>query len=350
VFEYIGAVHIHSHCSDGSGSLRQIVRAARLAGADFIVISDHNNMSIRKEGSSGWHDGVLVLIGEEVSPHYNHYMAIGIEEEIVPNQESAQANIDAVARQGGIGFLAHPFAFRRRSNGWVARLDRLIGLDVTVYPWRDLHVKRFDGIEVWQYMYDWVKSVNSFNIFAHVLAPERFITGPTAETLKLWDEANARRKVVGIGTLDAHAKPRVLGMFPICSYRYLMGTIRTHIICPEPFTGESMADERSVIEALRYGSCFFANDRVADSSGFRFYIKSGGVTYQMGDKCALADDTELCVILPRDGEIRVIRDGAPVSVTHGESLCRNVRAGGVLRVEARIKGKPWIFSNAIHVT
>ncbi len=348
MFEYVGAVHIHSRYSDGSGSFSQIVKAARRAGAEFIVISDHNNMSVRKEGSSGWHDGVLVLIGEEVSPYYNHYTAIGLKDEIAPNQDSAQANIDAVARQGGLGFIAHPFAFRRPSRG-SAWLDRLLGLKITVYPWRDLQVKRFDGIEVWQYMYDWVESVNSFNIFAHVIAPERFITGPNTETLKLWDEINATRKVVGIGTLDAHAKPRILGMFSVCSYKYLMGTVRTHILSPEPFTGASLTDERSVIEALRYGSCFFANDRTADSSGFRFYIRSGGATYQMGDKCELADDTELCVILPRDGEIRVIRDGMPVSVTHGESLCRNVRVGGVLRVEARIKGKPWIFSNAIYV-
>ncbi|HUT03089.1 MAG TPA: CehA/McbA family metallohydrolase [bacterium] len=348
MFEYVGAVHIHSRYSDGSGSLRQIVKAARRAGVEFIVISDHNNMSVRKEGSSGWHDGVLVLIGEEVSPYYNHYMAIGIKDEIAPNPDSAQANIDAVAHQGGIGFIAHPFCYHRPSPGW-AWLDKLLRLDVTVYPWRDLRVKRFDGIEVWQYMYDWVKSVNSFNIFAHVIAPERFITGPNPETLRLWDEACATRKVVGIGTLDAHAKPRILGMFPICSYKYLMGTVRTHILVPEPFGGTSLTDERSVLESLRRGCCFFANDRTADSAGFRFYIKSGGATYQMGDECELADDTELCVILPRDGEIRVVRDGVLVLVTNGESLCRNVRASGVLRVEARIKDKPWIFSNAIYV-
>ena len=138
-------------------------------------------------------------------------------------------------------------------------------------------------------------------------------------------------------------------MFPVCSYKYLMRTVRTHILAPEPFTGASLTDERSVIESLRRGRCFFANDRTADSTGFKFYVKSGGATYQMGDKCELADDTELCVILPRDGEIRIVRDGALVSVTNGESLCRNVLAGGVLRVEARIKGKPWIFSNAIYV-
>jgi len=348
MFEYTGAIHIHSRYSDGSGSLRGIIKAARRARADFIVITDHNNMKIRKEGSSGWHDDILVIIGEEISPRYNHYMVIGIEKEVPPDEMSAQRNIDAVAEQGGLGFVAHPFCYHRPSPGW-AWLDRLLKLDVTVYPWNDLDVDGFDGIEVWQYMYDWVKSVNSFNIFAHVIAPGCFITGPNAQTLKMWDELNVTRKVVGIGTLDAHAKPRVLGMFPACSYKYLLGTVRTHILTPEPFARASMMDEQTVIDALRHGRCFFANDKVADSTGFRFYVKSEGTTYQMGDQCPLGDDTELVVIVPQEAEIRIIHNGKLVSAAHGESLCRRVSRCGVLRVESRLKNKPWIFSNPIYV-
>jgi len=134
MFEYTGAIHIHSRYSDGSGSLRGIIKAARRARADFIVITDHNNMKIRKEGSSGWHDDILVIIGEEISPRYNHYMVIGIEKEVPPDEMSAQRNIDAVAEQGGLGFVAHPFCYHRPSPGW-AWLDRLLKLDVTVYPW-----------------------------------------------------------------------------------------------------------------------------------------------------------------------------------------------------------------------
>jgi len=165
----------------------------------------------------------------------------------------------------------------------------------------------------------------------------------------MWDELNVTRKVVGIGTLDAHAKPRVLGMFPACSYKYLLGTVRTHILTPEPFARASMMDEQTVIDALRHGRCFFANDKVADSTGFRFYVKSEGTTYQMGDQCPLGDDTELVVIVPQEAEIRIIHNGKLVSAAHGESLCRRVSRCGVLRVESRLKNKPWIFSNPIYV-
>lgn len=348
MYEYTGAIHIHTRCSDGSGSLKTIIEAARRAGTDFIVISDHNNMGIRKEGNSGWHNDILVIIGEEISPHFNHYMAVGIEKEILPDETCAQSNIDAVTRQGGLGFVAHPFARHRpcSASSW---LDKLLRLDVTVYPWDDFDAEDFDGIEVWQYMYDWVKSLNSFNVLAHMVFPNRFITGPDAETMRMWDEANMRRKVVGIGTLDAHGKPSILRMFPVCSYRYLLGTVRTHILTPSPFAGSRTADEQTVIEALRHGRCFFANDELGDSSGFRFYFKSEGTTYQMGEQCPLRDETELLVMAPQEAEIRVMLDGKLLSTAHGESLCRSIHSSGVVRVEARLADKPWIFSNPIYV-
>ena len=138
-------------------------------------------------------------------------------------------------------------------------------------------------------------------------------------------------------------------MFPACSYKYLLGTVRTHILATAPFTRASMMDEQTVIDALRHGRCFFANDKVADSRGFRFYTKSDGVAYQMGDQCPLGDEQELMVIVPQDAEIRVMRDGKLVSTTRGESLCRRIGSCGAFRIEARLKNKPWIFSNPIYV-
>ena len=347
MFEYAGAIHIHSHCSDGSGSLKTIVKAARRAGAHFIVISDHNNMKIKRERRSAWSDDVLVIVGEEISPRYNHYLALGIQDEIPPNQESAQANIDAVASQGGVGFISHPFA-THKAQPTCKRLDKLLGLDVTVYPWDDLDVEGFDGIEVWQYMYDWVKHVNTFNAVTHAIAPGRFITGPDHRALAMWDAVNLKRKVVGIGTLDAHAKPRVLGMFKACSYRYLFSTIRTHILLPKELTGDAEEDEAEVIASLRYGSCFIANDSLADASGFGFQIRSGGFRYQMGDECPLYN-AELFVVLPRDGEIRILCNGLLIFSREGGSLCMPISHAGNYRIEARLNGRPWIYSNMIYV-
>lgn len=349
MFEYSGSIHIHSRHSDGSGSLPTIVEAARQAGPDFIIISDHNNMSIREEGAPGWFGDLLVLIGEEVSPPFNHYLAIGLKEPIEPNYENTQANIEAVAAQDAIGFIAHPFPFHQAypKGSRLAWLSKKV--DSALYPWRDWNVNGFTGMEVWQYMYDWMKFMNHFNAITHIVAPQRFMTGPTPRTIRTWDELNKRRKVVGIGVVDAHGRPSMLRILPVFSYRYLFSTVRTHILTHEPFTCDVENDERVVVSALRHGSCFFANDRVADSSGFRFYLRSDGVPYYMGDECLLGEEMEIMVILPEDGEIRIICDGKLIVASTGESLCKTIEQRGSYRVEVRRKGRAWIFSNPIYV-
>ena len=65
---YKGAVHIHTRYSDGSGGMGEIIEAAQRAGLDFIVISDHNKLDAKYDGWEGWHDGVLVIAGAEVTP------------------------------------------------------------------------------------------------------------------------------------------------------------------------------------------------------------------------------------------------------------------------------------------
>ena len=39
-----GAVHVHSDLSDGSSSVWEIVNAARFAGLDFVVLTDHDDV------------------------------------------------------------------------------------------------------------------------------------------------------------------------------------------------------------------------------------------------------------------------------------------------------------------
>src|SRR5215210_1104399 len=73
-------VHLHSLYSDGTGTVPEIARAAGVAGADVVLLTDHDTLEARRRDEEGWHDGVLVLVGEEVSPPgRNHYLAFGIE-------------------------------------------------------------------------------------------------------------------------------------------------------------------------------------------------------------------------------------------------------------------------------
>jgi predicted metal-dependent phosphoesterase TrpH len=79
--EYVGAIHIHSTYSDGSGTVDEIIKAAQEVGLDYIVLTDHNTMRARKEGKEGWHDKTFLLVGAELNDkrNLNHYLALGID-------------------------------------------------------------------------------------------------------------------------------------------------------------------------------------------------------------------------------------------------------------------------------
>ncbi|HEY3251879.1 MAG TPA: PHP domain-containing protein, partial [Ignavibacteria bacterium] len=89
MYEYSGAIHIHSVYSDGTGKIEEIAKAASDSGLDFIMMTDHNTLQPRKDGYEGWKNNVMVIIGYEVNDvkNKNHYLAFGIDEVIGSYQE-----------------------------------------------------------------------------------------------------------------------------------------------------------------------------------------------------------------------------------------------------------------------
>ena len=104
-------VHLHSTHSDGTGTVRQIARAAARARADVVLLTDHDTLEAKRRGEEGWYDDVLVLAGEEVSPlGRDHYLAFGIDTVIRHRGLDACGIARAVRDAGGFGFAAHPFS------------------------------------------------------------------------------------------------------------------------------------------------------------------------------------------------------------------------------------------------
>ena len=113
-----GNIHTHTTRSDGDSEPEVAVDWYRRNGYDFLVLTDHNHVTLLEHGS-GAVQGPLMIPGEEVSVELNrgetsiHLGAIGISSyvepvdagEIVP---TLQANIDAVHAAGGIVSLNHP--------------------------------------------------------------------------------------------------------------------------------------------------------------------------------------------------------------------------------------------------
>jgi len=347
MFEYVGAIHMHSVFSDGSGEVPQIAKFADEVGLDYIILTDHNTLRALEEGYENWYGNTLCLVGSEINDkeNKNHYLAFGINK-TYSTRISAKEYVRKIKEDGGIGFLAHPHEKREHMKEHPA------------YPWVEWDTEDFNGIEIWNHMSEWMENLTEDNKYQAFLHPLRTIAAPQNETLKLWDELNLKRKVVGIGGVDAHAhKYNLLGFLEveIFPYKVLFKSIRTHILLkneliPDKSEESIQHSKTAIYNALADGKCFFANDYHADSKGFRFFAEADDKIYHMGDSINSSSKIKLRVLLPvEEAEIKLIRNGKEISDTLGNSADFFIERDGVYRVEVYIHSKAWIYSNHIRI-
>jgi hypothetical protein len=337
LYEYIGVLHVHSTHSDGTLSVPDIAHCAEQVGLDFLVIHDH--MTLGGLPEQGWYGGTLVIVGCEIHDREkrNHYLAFGLSK--IPDSQDPQQYIDAVNRVGGFGFIAHPYDVRRRF------------VDQPSYPWTRWDVDGYQGIEIWNYMSQWMGSVWRFNTWYRVLFPDRSVGNPRKAVLELWDKLSRDRKTVGIAGADAHALAKKWGpfRFVLYPYRTLFSRLRTHVLLDRQMSGDAAADSERVLVALREGRCFVSNRRWGDGYGFRFWAERGGNVAQMGDEIELGEGVTFGVALPEEGEIALLLNGEVFEKAWGCSLKTTVRQPGAYRVEVRRRRRTWILSNHIRV-
>ena len=346
MFEYIGAIHMHSTFSDGTGDVSEIAKYADEVGLDFILLTDHNTLRALDEGYEKWYGKTLLLVGVELNDkeNKNHYLAFGINEAFT-TRTPAIKYVAKVKEHGGIGFLAHPHEKRTKKEH-------------PAYPWTEWSSEDFTGIEIWNHMSEWIENLTEENKYRSFLHPLRTVTAPPKETLKVWDELNQKRKVIGIGGIDAHAhKYNLVGFLEveIFPYKVLFKSIRTHILMDEEIKkGKSNKDVEKakwkIYNALRDGKCFFANDYVAESKGFRFFAEQKGKKYQMGDNIPDAKNVCMKVLLPsQSSEIKLFRNGHLIESLQGIDAEFEVNKKGAYRVEIFKENRAWIYSNHIRI-
>ena len=313
-------IHVHSTWSDGTGTVPQIMRAAKRAGVDVVLLTDHDNLRAREHGQEGWHDDVLLLVGEEITPPNNHFLAFGTEEHTVKSGRTPAEVCQAVEAAGGFGFAAHPFSegsalFRRRG-----------------IPFEDLDC--VSGVELWSFVNDTGEAVKRYrDVVRFLTSPNRFIDHPPARNLRRWDELNRVRPVVGIGGLDAHQVGIRVGRWVplrLMSYQRSFRHIRTHVwIDGEP-------SRETVFAALREGRCYIAMDSLAPARGFTFERDGDRITART----------------PQPARLRLLRDGTEVASANGDRLDHAAEGPGAHRVEAYLhrygRERTWILSNPIH--
>ncbi|NJN19275.1 MAG: CehA/McbA family metallohydrolase [Oscillochloris sp.] len=342
-FAYPGAIHIHTTYSDGTGTFPEVIAAARAAGLRWILVTDHDTL----EGApfAGWHDELLVIVGHEITPDRNHFLALNVNE-VVSNSHAPQDYVDEVYARGGFGIIAHPD-------------ERVANAHKQIYRWDDWTVDgprnregRVVGIELWNIMSDWGENLTELNKLAHVLNPRLGIGGPTPATLAWWDRLNMLgRRTFGIGGVDVHAfKAKApWGEAVIFPYQWMFGTLTNYLRLDQPLHEDAQQATDQVYAALTGGRSYFVNRLDGDAPTIIFNACRGDEHYSIGDTIRLEQRPLLIEAdVGADAYIRLIADGE-VLTSAVRRLRQTIDRTGVYRLEAYWGGKAWLFANPIYV-
>lgn len=162
---YAGDLHSHSHHSDASGSLEDLVRFARRGRLDFLAVSDHNTVS-HLPYLAACPDDLLLLPGMELTTYAGHLNVWGLDQMADFRCQTVEAILATLELAGARGWLRSPSHPAYPGLGWA------FGYDLP-----------FDCLEV--------------------------LHGPSAErnreTLAVWDAMlRAGRAVIAVGGSDYH--------------------------------------------------------------------------------------------------------------------------------------------------
>lgn len=347
MYTYPGNIHIHSTHSDGSGTITDIVSAAASAGLSFIIINDHETLAGLPEEAIC--RGVLVLVGTEINKEKNHYLALGINNPVSPDDENPQKVIDRVRQAGGIGFIAHPFD---RGSRYIEKGK--------AFPWKDWPVFGFNGIEIWNFSSHWRGLHPSLfrTLYWFFFNRKGAMKGPPRRLLRLWDCYNRNgHRVVAIGGSDAHAFSYRLFFFStiIFTYRYIFSTINTYVVMTEKLSSNFKEAKEQVIGALRAGCCYTAYESLGKAKDFSFTALSNGDPTLMGGELRLEKNIRLLIKAPgKRSLIRLIRNGKLLLEEKESVINYETTMAGVYRVEVYYRpyfgrARPWIYSNPIYI-
>lgn len=324
--DYTGIIHVHTAYSyHSTGSFEEVADAAKRADADFVVITNHNNLGGLAEKKEGFYGNVLMLIGAELDTPTGHLAVFGIQKEIDPRQDTKKI-LKEIKKAGASAFICHP--------------------DLKLNPWTDWSLIPFArGIEIYNLPAAMVENgVLKMGLKALVLSPHffmsTFLNRPDA-ALKRWDEILAKRRFVGIGSVDAHQRFRIFGR-PIDGYNAMFEVVQTHALAAD-------LSRQAIFDALHKGHVYVGFDLVEPVRNFLFMAETPKKAVIMGDEINDSEDLRLRVFLPREADIHVLKDGKLWKRAKGNSWESQAAGPGVYRVEVYLKNKFWIFSNPIYV-
>lgn len=342
-YNSLGAIHIHSVYSDGTGDIDSISNAAKKAGLDWIIVTDHNSFEI----DEGIYNGVYVIKGEEISPKdENHYLALGINKYIQPNTD-AKHNVEAVKLNGGFGFAAHP------NEGVNSQGSPRLNKHQPI-KWTNKNI-RPDGVEIWNWFSEWADNLNDKNIFTLAyafLCKNKLVKSANSNVLFWWDNLNnvSEKIVPAIGGIDAHALKIKDYIIPVTvfSYEFMMRTIANCVSLEEPLSENFEKAKEQILEAVKAGRNLIINRAVSKEIPV-IKISNKNQIVTSGESISLDNETLLNVKTKKKGSIKIFHNGKEIKSVISNGIKMLLNEVGKYRVEIKFGERGFVYSNPILV-
>ncbi|MCM8817923.1 MAG: hypothetical protein NC915_00325 [Candidatus Omnitrophica bacterium] len=332
--EICGVIHVHFPLKKGKYYIPFIANEGKKAGLDFVILTSHTPKKKWKYRDlfkfEGYYDDLLIIKGEEIDERKkNHLIIIG-------EKKWTNETIERILkREDLVKLVAHPYGkhrlfFVKKNYSWKR--------------WKE----NFDGIEVWSLLFQWADKTRIYNVPVRYLKFPYNVDVPEKIILEKWDKLNSERKVIGFAGLDIHSLPFYFRVFDFRrSFRYknVFKTLRNHIYLKEKLTGDFQIDKEKVLNAIRNGNLFFANDFLNDSCGFYFGEKYG--KYLSGEEGKIGDI--ILIRNPVSAKTKLLRNGRVIEEGTIKEKEIKIEKEGNYRVEVYWNDKNWIFSNYIYI-
>jgi hypothetical protein len=345
----LGAYHVHSSRSDGTGTVDDIAAAAQRAGLQFVIVTDHGD-GTRPIDPPAYRHGVLCLDGAEISSFDGHIVALDLRQASpYPLAGEGRDVVEDIQRLGGRAVLAHPDSPKEALR------------------WRGGNVP-FDGIE-------WVNADSEWRddtpgrlaaVFARALVrPAESIVSLFARptrTFQRWDTALRARPVFGLAAVDAHAniawveneeprQHRTALRRP--SYESMFRVLSQAVMLDQPLSGDAAADATRVWNAIAAGRTYSVTRAIAGAAALTFEAQRDGEVVRIGGTLGIgpASPSVRAAVAGADiARVTLLRDGQLVASGRGSVAIANA-GPGAYRVEVFYPGQdfPWLVSSAIRV-
>ena len=368
-----GAFHVHTNRSDGLSSPYEIEAAAARAGLKFVVFTDHGD-GTRPPDPPAYRSGVLCLDGVEISTNGGHYIALDMPAAPYPLAGEARDVVEDVRRLGGFGIAAHPDSGKPqlRWREWAAPFDGVEVLNLDT-GWRLWAEQARAPAGKWP-----ARRHLAAAILNYPFRPSETIAGliRSGEGLMYqWAAVAARRPVVAIAGVDAHARLDLRDdpvdtryALPLPAYEASFRVLSIRVRPERPLTGDAAADGAAIMRAIRAGHLYTAVDAVATPPSFEFAATSDRGSAREGDRLdpggpvtlrvrsnappgfttIVWDGTRMVGAEHHEQEITVpLPQGEPA--TYWVEIRAPGRPRGAWGGRTTVTSLPWIRSNPIYV-